>query len=307
MGLNSDYSHLHKQYKKVNVNSIGFEFVQSLSEELSKGTVKLPSLPDIALKIKNILEDPDVSAKQVAKVVGAEATFTARLLKVANSAALNSSGTTIKDIPTAITRMGFKMAHSIAVAIAMDQVLNSHSMGKLDKYFKDLWRHSLNVAAFSCVVAKKQTKIKPDEALIAGLLHDVGKIYLLARMDDYPELSDDIEAFEDVLAEWHTGVGAAILEAWRFSEDLVLVADEHEMLDRVPTNEQGGVSFEADLTDVVQAANLFSHAIEHGHEMEPEWAQIKSFQRLKLDEALIHEIMVQSKAEIDSIVSALQG
>jgi len=289
------------------VNSIGFEFVQSLSEELSKGTVKLPSLPDIALKIKNILEDPDVSAKQVAKVVSTEATFTARLLKVANSAALNTSGTTIKDIPTAITRMGFKMAHSIAVAIAMDQVLNSHSMGKLDQYFKDLWRHSLNVAAFSCVVAKKRTKIKPDEALIAGLLHDVGKIYLLARMEEYPELTEDLQTFEAVIAEWHTGVGAAILEAWRFSEDLVLVAEEHETLDRVPTNAQGGTSFEADLTDVVQAANLFAHAIEQGNEMDPEWAHIKSFKRLKLDEELIHEIMVQSKEEIDSIVSALQN
>ncbi|PCJ36859.1 MAG: hypothetical protein COA75_06305 [Cellvibrionales bacterium] len=289
------------------MNSIGFEFVQSLSEELSKGTVKLPSLPDIALKIKNILEDPDVSAKQVARVIGSEATFTARLLKVANSAALNSSGTTIKDIPTAITRMGFKMAHSIAVAIAMDQVLNSHSMGKLDKYFKDLWRHSLNVAAFSCVVARKRTKIKPDEALIAGVLHDVGKIYLLARMEEYPELTEDLQTFEAVIAEWHTGVGAAILEAWRFSEDLVLVADEHEMLDRVPTNDQGGIRFEADLTDVVQAANLFAHAIEQGNEMDPEWTEIESFKRLKLDEELIHEIMVQSKEEIDSIVSALQG
>jgi len=289
------------------VNSIGFEFVQSLSEELSKGTVKLPSLPDIALKIKNILEDPDVSAKQVAKVVSTEATFTARLLKVANSAALNSSGTTIKDIPTAITRMGFKMAHSIAVAIAMDQVLNAHSMGKLDKYFKELWLHSLHVAAFSCVIAKKRTKIKPDEALIAGLLHDVGKIYLLARMESYPELTEDAQTFEAVIAEWHTGVGAAILEAWRFSDELVLVADEHETLDRVPTNDQGGTSFEADLTDVVLVANQFSHAIEQGNEMNPEWAQIKSFERLKLDDELIHEIMVQSKEEIDSIVNALQS
>ncbi|MEZ0121058.1 MAG: HDOD domain-containing protein [Candidatus Reddybacter sp.] len=289
------------------MNSIGFEFVQSLSEELSKGTVKLPSLPDIALKIKKVLEDPEVSAQQVARVVSSEATFSARLLKVANSAALNSSGTTIKDIPTAITRMGFKMAHSIAIAIAMDQVLNAHSMGKLDKYFKELWLHSLNVAAFSCVIAKKRTKIKPDEALIAGLLHDVGKIYLLASMDNYPELSKAPEIFEDVIAEWHTGVGAAILEAWRFSEDLVLVADEHEMLDRVPSNEHGGVSFEADLTDVVQAANLFAHAIEQGHEIDPEWTQIKSFQRLKLDEELIHEIMKQSSKEIDSIISSLQG
>ena len=289
------------------MNSIGFEFVQSLSDELSKGTVKLPSLPDIALKIKAILEDPDVSAKQVAAVVATETTFSARLLKVANSAALNSSGVTIKDLPTAITRMGFKMAHSIAIAIAMDQLLNSHSMGKLDKYFKELWQHSLNVAAFSCVIAKKQTKIKPDEALIAGLLHGVGKIYLLNRMEDYPELTEDLQTFEAVITEWHTGVGAAILEAWRFGDELVNVADEYEMLDRVPTNDQGGASFEADLTDVVLVANLFSLAIKQDHEIDPEWAQVKPFQRLKLTDELIHDIMVQSKEEIDSIISALQG
>ncbi len=289
------------------MNSIGFDFVKSLSNELSKGTVKLPSLPDVALKIKNILEDPDVSAKQVAKVVGSEPTFSARLLKVANSAALNSSGTSIKDLPTAITRLGFRMAHGITVAIAMDQVLSAHSMGKLDQYFKELWHHSLSVAAFSCVIARKRTKIKPDEALVGGLLHDVGKIYLLARMDDYPKLCQDQETFNNVLTEWHTGVGAAILDAWRFNHDIVTVAEEHEIFDRVPTNDQGGTSFEADLTDVVQVANLFSYAIAQGDEIPPEWTEIKAFERLKLNDELIHDIMVQSKDEIDSIVSALQG
>ncbi|MDF1831083.1 MAG: hypothetical protein P1U52_01945, partial [Porticoccaceae bacterium] len=118
---------------------------------------------------------------------------------------------------------------------------------------------------------------------------------------------EDQEAFDEVLAEWHTGVGAAILEAWRFSDELITVAEEHEMLDRVPTNDQGGASFEADLTDVVQVANLFSHATAQGDEIPPEWAEIKSFGRLKLNEELIHDIMVQSKEEIDSIVSALQS
>lgn len=289
------------------MNSIGFEFVQSLSEELSKGTVKLPSLPDVALKIKHVLENPDVSAKQVASVVSADATFTARLLKVANSAALNSSGTVIKDIPTAITRMGFKMAHSIAVAIAMDQVLNAHSMGELDSYFNKLWQHTVNVAAFSCVIAKKQTRIKPDEALIAGILHDVGKIYLLSRMKDYPELLADRETLEAVIFEWHTGVGAAILDAWRFSDDLITVVEEHEMLDRTPMNSEGEVRFEADLTDVVLVANQFAHAIEEGNTSDPEWANIKSFARLKLDATSIHDVMTQSKEEVDSLISALRG
>ena len=294
-------------------NAIGFEFIQTLSDELSKGQVKLPAFPEVAMRIKSALEDPDMSTQQIAKLVVSDPVFSARLLKVANSAALNTSGKQIKDIPTAITRMGFKMAHSIAVSIAMDQVMNEPS-SSLSSQFQKLWQHSVTVAALCYVITKKQSrhpnvrqsKINPDEAMLAGLMHDIGKTYILARAESHPELIADAEALEQVMFDWHTGIGSAIIENWDFDEAMMNVADEHELLDR-ETFEPGHAT---DLTDIVLVANLMAHLIEEGDEGNEEehlaaWQDVPAFERLGLDATAISEIKDSSREEIDSIVSAL--
>ncbi len=286
-----------------NIHEVGFKFVKSLGEELSQGTVELPAFPDVALRIKNALEDPDVSAGQVAKVVGSDPVFSARLLKVANSVAIAGGGKPIADIPAAIARIGFKMAHNIAVSIAVNQLMNAGASGQLEADFKKLWRHSVNVAAYSFVIAKKIAKINPDKALLGGLMHDIGKIYILSRTaSDFPELCDDPAALGAVLREWHTGVGSAILQNWDFDEELVMVADEHELYDR-------DVMGRADLTDVVLAANLFAHVAEQepspDDPAEQDWVAIGSFKRLKIDEASIAVIKEESREEVNSIIAAL--
>ncbi|MBQ0719795.1 MAG: HDOD domain-containing protein [Gammaproteobacteria bacterium] len=295
-------------------NAIGFEFIQTLSDELSKGQVKLPAFPDVAIRIKSALEDPNMSTQQIAKLVVSDPVFSARLLKVANSAALNVSGNQIKDIPTAITRMGFKMAHSIAVSIAMDQVMNAPSNPALASQFQQLWQHSVTVAALCFVITKKQSRhpslrqnrINPDEAMLAGLMHDIGKTYILTRAESYPALIDNPQALEQVMLDWHTGIGSAIIENWEFDEAMINVADEHELYDREPFI-AGHVT---DLTDVVLVANLMAHLIEEGDEGNEEehlaeWLQIPAFERLGLDAGAISEIKDSSREEIDSIISAL--
>lgn len=286
-----------------NIQTVGTEFVKSLSEELSQGTIELPAFPDIALRIKNALEDPDVSATQVAKVVGSDPVFSARLLKAANSVVLSGVGKPITDIPTAVARIGFRMAHNIAVAIAVNQLMNAGVGGQLEADFKKLWRHSVNVAAYSFVIAKKMTKINPDKALLGGLMHDIGKIYILSRTaSDFPELCDDPAALNTALRGWHTGVGSAILQNWDFDEELVMVADEHELYDRE-------VLGRADLTDVVLAANLFAHVAEQklspDDPAEQHWVAIGSFKRLNIDEASIAVIKDESREEVNSIIAAL--
>jgi len=295
-------------------NAIGFEFIQTLSNELSKGQVKLPAFPEVAMRIKGALEDPDMSTQQIAKLVVSDPVFSARLLKVANSAALNVSGNQIKDIPTAITRMGFKMAHSIAVSIAMDQVMNAPANPALASQFQQLWQHSVTVAALCFVITKKQARhpnlrqnrINPDEAMLAGLMHDIGKTYILTRAESYPALIEDAQALEQVMLDWHTGIGSAIIENWEFDEAMMNVADEHELYDREPFIP----GHATDLTDVVLVANLMAHLIEEGEEGNEEehlaeWLKISAFERLGLDEAAISEIKDSSKEEIDSIISAL--
>ncbi len=294
-------------------NALGFEFIQTLSDELSKGQVKLPAFPEVAMRIKSALEDPDMSTPQIAKLIVSDPVFSARLLKVANSAALNTSGKQIKEIPAAITRMGFKMAHSIAISIAMDQVMNKPS-SSLASEFQKLWQHGVTVAALSYVIAKKQarhpnlkqSKINADEAMLAGLMHGIGKTYILNRAEKYPELIASPDALEQVMCEWNAGIGSAIIENWGFDEAMMNVADEYELLDR----ETFMPGHATDLTDIVLAANLMACLIEQGGENDSaqhleEWTQIPAFARLGLDAETISEINESSREEVDSIISAL--
>ena len=230
----------------------GFEFVASLCAELDENTLDLPAFPDVALRVKQALADPDISAEQIARVVGSDPVFSARLLKVANSAMLNSAGAQIKDLRLAIMRLGFNMAYNIAVSIAVEQVMNSATVDKLHPYFEDLWHHSVQVAAYSYVIANKQTRINPDEAMLAGLLHDIGKYYILTRSEHFPQLFDHPQTLDAIIRDRHTAIGRSILEAWNFREEVAHSADEHESLDRAHVGP-------ADLTDVVMVANLFSH------------------------------------------------
>ncbi|MCU7844048.1 MAG: HDOD domain-containing protein [Candidatus Thiodiazotropha sp. (ex Monitilora ramsayi)] len=278
------------------MNDIAFQFVEQLSAELSAGELKLPAFPDIAVRVKKALEGDDVSADKVAKVVGSDPVLSARLLKVANSNFANRSGAAIKDLRTAIARLGYDLAYSTAVSIAVEQILQSKSVGNLREHLKDLWKHSVHVSAIAYVIAKKHSKVNPDEAMLAGLLHDIGKFYILTRADDHSELFADETVFDELMANWHTGIGHAILEAWGFSEDIANTATNHDDLQRPHVGQP-------DVTDVVITANLCAYWDKLGDDFD--WPGVTAAQRMNLDHDAIQEILKASSEEIQSIMQAL--
>ena len=278
------------------MNDIAFQFVERLSAELSSGNLKLPAFPDVAVRVKQALEGDDVSADKVAKVVGSDPVLSARLLKVANSNFANRSGAMIKDLRTAIARLGYDLAYSTAVSLAVEQILQSKSVGDLRDHLKVLWKHSVHVSAIAYVIAKKHSKINPDEAMLAGLLHDIGKFYILTRTKDHPELFSDPQALDELIANWHTGIGQAILEAWGFSEDITNTANEHDDLERPRV----GLP---DVIDVVITANLCAYWEKLGDDFD--WPGVTAAQRLKLDHDAIQEILKASNEEIQLIMQAL--
>src|ERR1700735_2866511 len=141
-----------------NTNKAAFEFVQILAQELSAGKVELPSFPDIAIKIRKVLADEDVNLDMVVRVVGSEPTLAARLLQVANSAAVNSSGSQVTDLRKAVQRMGLNMVRSAAIAFAMAQMKKASELKGLEVPMGALWRRCPGVAAMSHVVARRMTK-----------------------------------------------------------------------------------------------------------------------------------------------------
>lgn len=279
---------------------VGLEFVSCLAEELSTGRVELPAFPEVALRIKEALDDPDISSEQIARIICSDPVFSARILKVANSVLINGSGPEIRDIRTAVTRIGFRLAQSTAVSYAIGQLAKSEANDFLRPHLEELWGHSIEVAAYSYVIAKNLTqRINPDEALLAGLLHDIGKYYILTSADLYPGLKESPEILMNIMDEWHTGVGRSILEAWNFSEEFAVVADEHETIHRSKVGPP-------DLVDIVIIANLLSQQGHNDDYSKYDWSKIPAAKALGLSEEKAIRIMSESVEEIDSIVKALE-
>ena len=191
------------------------------------------------------------------------------------------------------------MAYNIAVSIAVEQVMSPSTVDKLHPYLEDLWHHSVQVAAYSYVIADRLTNISPDEAMLAGLLHDIGKFYILTKSEQYPQLFNEPMTLNAIVQDWHTAIGRSILEAWKFNDDIAIAADEHESLERMHFGA-------ADLTDVVMIANLFSHQ-EHAYQLpDIDWEAIPAIKRLKLTVVTAFEIMKESEQELQSIIQALE-
>src|SRR5471032_2154487 len=96
-----------------------FAFIEELADEVSSGKVDLPSFPEIAMRVRQVLSDEAVSPEKVVRVIGSEPALAARLLQIANSAALNMSGRAVTELRTAVARMGLNMVHSAAISFAM--------------------------------------------------------------------------------------------------------------------------------------------------------------------------------------------
>jgi HD-like signal output (HDOD) protein len=136
--------------------------------------------------------------------------------------------------------------------------------------------------------------------MLAGMLHDIGKFYILNKSGKYPELFNQPETLDMIMHDWHTAIGRSILDAWKFSEDIALAADEHESLERMHVGA-------ADLTDVVMVANLFAHQQQLDQIPDIDWEAIPAIKQLKLTAETALEIIKESRQEMQSIIQALQN
>lgn len=286
------------QAQKSTVDAEAFAFVQALASELSKGKVDLPSFPDIALRVRKVLGDEEVSQEQVVRVVGSEPALAARLMQIANSAALNFTGKPINDLRTAINRMGHNMVRSAAIAFAMSQLKKVDSLKGLEKPLDELWKSSAAVAAMSHAVAKRYSKINPDTGMLAGLLHGIGKLYILTRSSKHPALFADQAIYNQIVRDWHSPVAKALLENWDMAEEIVVAVSDYEDLERAHSGP-------VDLTDVLTVGNLLAAFKEHPESLEINMHDVAACKRMNIDRASYEKLIDESEHEIDALRQAL--
>jgi HD-like signal output (HDOD) protein len=274
-----------------------FDFVRTLAADLSRGHVDLPSFPEIAVKVRRVLADAKSSTDQVCRVVGSEPALAARLLRIANSASVNRSGKAVNDLRTAINRIGYNMVRSASMSFAMNQIRQGNKLASMASHLNDLWEKSTYVAAYAFVLARTCSKVNPDEAMLTGMMHGIGKLYILTRAADHPELFASEIALNDIISEWYPSIGKAILENWGFAESMAHAVGQEDFSrpDGDPPN----------LTDVVGVAMLM---VAYGTDvagLERELQHLPAAWRLGLSESKTLAVMQDSAAEITALSQAL--
>lgn len=227
-----------------------FQMLEDIAKELS-GEVVFPTYFDAVLRLRKVLHDTNQPLANIAAVIAVEPLISAKLLHLANSVAFNPAGHEVVDIQSAITRLGINVVRSTAMAITMGQLLRAKGMANFADITQVLWDHSIRTAASARVIARQRTSINPEEAMLAGLIHDLGAFYMLYRATQYEELRSRPDSVRYLIIEWHESIGVSLLGALGLPDEIVRATEEHDRLRRPPAALRT-------LSDVVYVANMLA-------------------------------------------------
>jgi HD-like signal output (HDOD) protein len=231
--------------------SLEDDFLNLLLEAIENDTLVLPTLPEVALRIREAVEDPEVSTAKLAEVIASDAALSARLIKVANSPLLRGR-VVVDNLQMGITRLGVTFVRNLATGLAMEQMFQATSE-YVDKRMRASWEHSIEVASISHVLAKHCGGLKADQATLAGLTHEIGILPILTIAEENPVLLENEEMLDRIITQLHPKIGNAILKHWEFPEELADVPLNYLDLGR---DHEGA----PDYSDLVCVANLQSYA-----------------------------------------------
>ena len=278
-------------------NPLIFKVLEDIAKDLSGDQISFPTFLDITFQVRTALKDENLSVEKLAKLVGAEPLMSAKIIRMANSVALNPSGREVADVKSAIVRVGMEAVRTVSFAVAMEQLLKSKQMQPFSGISERLWEHTAHVAALCRVLARKLAKINGDEAMFAGLVHDIGVFYLMSRAAGFPELTRDKPALHDLLVGWHDNIGHALLSALGLPESVLVAVQEHE-------NDREIKEIKT-LPDVLYVANKIANRAASWRDPEFDAGVDTSMLESIFDAETLAEIIEESEEEVHSLKSAL--
>jgi len=253
--------------------SLLYEFEQ----ELKTGRFVLPSLPEVAFRIRELIDNPDCSMSDVAKLVNTDPAIATKLVKVANSV-MYRGVKHCDDTQSAISRLGLITTRQLVTSFAVLALFNSKSH-IFKEHMQSLWQQSVEVAAYCYVLAKQLPRFNEEEALLAGLIHRIGEIVVLTYAERYYDLSTDAQHLNMAIAMLKGPLGEMVLTKWDFSEELVVVAKESgDWMRGVDDISDDEVEF--DYCDLVQVALLYALQGSDDPTL-PEMSSVPAFNKLK--------------------------
>lgn len=249
------------------------QFYNQLRKAVETDQLTLPTLPEVAVKIRKAVDSENNSADQMAEILIQDPALSTRLLQLANSP-LYRARSEIDSLQMAVTRLGTRVVRDLVMTLALRQIFQTSSDTLLSQ-FKELWETSVEVAAICRLLACEQDGLEPEQALLAGLIHNIGALPILQLAEKDDELFNNKTALQSLIREIQCDVGKIILSFWNLPGHLIDVVSSWNDFSR---SHDGP----ADYIDLVQVA-----IAESGHTayacIPRDWSQIPAFEKLGVD------------------------
>lgn len=265
--------------------------IESLVRRIEDKGLNLPTLPDVALRVRSIAEDPDSTATELANAIAHDPAIAARLVQIANSP-LYRGLSEITSLPQIVTRLGMRTISQLVVLITMQQSFRAHTP-VIQQRMRRHWEYSTQVSALAQMLARKQRHLDPDQALLARLTHAIGTLPVYAIAEDLPKLLHHPDLLDQLATELQPRLGGQILRAWGFPEPLVDVVLQCQDLQR----DHAGP---ADYVDVIIVAILQATNGQAGPASS--WVGVPAAEKLGVDTGVS-----PLADEMDEILKAMLG
>jgi HD-like signal output (HDOD) protein len=273
------------------------DFLTHMADRLAAGIIELPAFPQVVIKVQEAYKNPNYTPQMISRLISAEPTLARRLLDMANSVAFNATGRVIIDLGLAITRLGAQKVYGVILAHAIQDIRRTESLRSIVGRMDELWSESLTVAHFAQAVAKRTSLPTPD-AFAAGLLHLMGRLYILVQCTEQGPSGHRVVLSSDVVDAWHPTIAKAVLKNWRMSEEVCEAVGAQAEVDVVRTGN-------ATLTDVLVIGIRLAKQMRNKHDAISLSAG-GVLARLNLSIEECHSLIGESEADVRALERALR-
>lgn len=289
-----------EELETVEMSEVEGNLFNEIMHAFNMGNLKLPSLPDIAIKVKKALLSPNASADNMSRIISADPAMVARLINAANGP-LNRGVDPINSIQAAIVRLGMGTTKELVTSFAIKQLFKTKSK-MLNQRMHELYDHSVDIAAISFAISKQSGKLLPDHMLLAGLLHEIGVIPILSYIEDTGLIVDNEAELDQIIKRLRGAVGSMVVRHWGLSGDLFAVVEEFE-------NWQRDEAGEIDTCDMIIIAQIYRRLKHHQIDGLPRIDQVPAFKKLypdNQDKDFAQKVFQQAHEEIAAVMQLLK-
>jgi HD-like signal output (HDOD) protein len=272
------------------------DFLTHITDTLAAGIIELPAFPQVVIKVQQAYKDPNYTPQMVARLISAEPALARRLLDIANSVAFNATGRVIIDLGLALTRLGAQKVYGVVLAHAIQDVRRTESLQSIAGRMDELWSDSVTAAHFSQAVAKRTSLPTPD-AFVAGLLHLMGRLYILVQCAGQGPSGHRVVLSNDLVDAWHPVIAKAVLKNWQISEEVCEAVAAQAQVDVVRTGS-------ATLTDALVLGIRLAKRMRNYHE-DSSLSAGGVLARLNLSVEECHSLVDEAAAEVRMLERAL--